>query len=619
MKKLMLLICSVSMFLAGCTSAAVQTSDETIKQGESEKGDASASVDQTTAAADDKNFEPGSALPASYPDTPDGEFEKWCDEFIVEYCQSDYTLAHHYFIHPEAYGIDVSKAPISLGEFVSDEEEKTFDANTYDHLKTFDPEQLSETNRQILEQLIWEYELNVRSDDEKFDYLGQIWTSSGGVQQNLITFFSEYQIYKEEDIEPLLQLIADTPNYAKKALDYSAKQAEMGILQLDYEAVTSACQDVLDGRDDSPVTIELDSEIDALQLDEADAKAYKDKIHAALQDDFFPAFKTLKDGLAALKDQIRPFTGQANMENGKEYYTLLLEYYAGKPIQIDDAISDLNSRLDKLQQDYQKLVREDAHAAGAGLSLETDFDNLADIMPFLEENYARKFPALDAMNYELKPLSKEQSNPDTLAYFVVPPVDSGTRPYEIRYNKEDYGDDPSSFSLYDTFAHEGIPGHMYQSQYNREHFTSTIQYFLDCMGFTEGYATYAAQEAWSWTDANPKELEAYRLNDEFTRYQALLIDLYINGKGMSLEELEEEYGKNIKPLYNQLCSIPALFFSYYYGSAQLFDLKAHAKEKLGDAYSDVAFNNAILQAGSSNFSIVSHNVNAWIEQAKQKK
>ena len=35
-------------------------------------------------------------------------------------------------------------------------------------------------------------------------------------------------------------------------------------------------------------------------------------------------------------------------------------------------------------------------------------------------------------------------------------------------------------------AHEGIPGHMYQTQYDHETFVYPIQYMLNNSGFTEG-------------------------------------------------------------------------------------------------------------------------------------
>lgn len=604
MKKWLMLLCSLTLVFSGCTASPDQASSSAPQNGQEANSDEAVST--------------GEEKPEKEESDEERKFKEWSQTFVQQLCEQDYTTCHNYFEHPEDYGIDISKSSLTLGDFVDPQEIKDFDQETLKTLESFDRDSLSSVNAQILDQLLWEYSLAVRSGDEKFDYIGNIWSSMSGLQSSLVTYFSEYQLYDEKGVEDLIALIEDVPDYVDKAIAYSRKQAELGYLSLDLDSLTEDCEEVLDSQKNSPVTQELDSEVDTLMLDQDKADALKKRIHQALDESFFPSFQTIINEMTLLKDDIKPFSGLADKKNGKEYYEMLLEHYAGEKLDIDDTIDLLNDRMDELTDTFADLMKKDSGAASRGLYLSTDFKNTADIMPFLDEHYSQSFPVLDAMDYELKPLSPEQSSEGVLAYFVVPAIDS-TRPYEIRYNVEDYGDDPSDFQLYDTFAHEGIPGHMYQTQYDHQHFTETIQYFQNCMGFQEGYAVYAAQQAQSWLDLNEKELQAYQLNELYTQYMALVMDLQINGQGMSLEEFTDEYGEGLEAMYNQLSENPGVFFSYYYGNYRIQQLREKAMDALGDRFDEVDFNQALLQAGSVNFDIVEQNIEAYIQSASTKK
>lgn len=605
MKKLFLLLSSFCLLLTACSSSP----------SSSDSSDSSAQT--VFEAAENLPAEGSSAVVEEEPEEPsdeDAKFEEWLNDYVVEICENDYTTAHQYFEHPEDFGIDISKAEITLGTFVATAEDKEFNTRILNELNAFDADALTKTNAQILRQMIWEYDLNERSNDEKYDYIANIWSSMNGVQSNLVTYFSEYQLYSEQDIEPLITLIKDTPNYVSLANEYSKKQAELGYLRVDLDSIIKDCKAVIDNRDDSPVTIELDAEIDSLMLDEDKAKDYKEQIHTALQDNFFPAFQTIIDNMQDLKSKIQPFAGLASQENGKAYYEMLLEYYSGSSSDMEDIKEKILDEMDALNDEFTTLMTDHSEAASRGMYLSTDFEEIAEIMPFLEEHYTQDFPLLKTMDYELKPLSPEQSSEGVLAYFVIPAIDS-TRPYEIRYNVEDYGDDPSDFQLYNTFAHEGIPGHMYQTQFNHQNFTKPAQFFMNCMGFTEGYAVYAAQRSEDWLGLDPYELAAYQINEEYTNYIALLMDLQINGEGMSLEQFNEEYGEGLEALYNQLAENPGIFFAYYFGFYQINALREEAMDEMGDAFDEVAFNQALLKAGSVNFDIVKDNIDAYIQTA----
>lgn len=547
----------------------------------------------------------------------ESSFTDYLNEYVITMAESDYTTMHHFFEHPENYGIDSKKVEVTLGTILPTQEDLDTEKELYDRLKTFDREELSPIQQDIYDQLDYEFELNARGNAEKFDYTGNVWSTMSGVQQSLVNFFSEYELREESDIEPLITLLNDVPHYTQLALDYSKKQAEAGTLMLDYDAVIESIQTVLDAKNDSAVTNELFIEVENLNLSKEKEEQYKKAIQEAMDQSFFPAYETMKSGLTELKEKIQEPAGLASIPNGKEYYELIVQEATGSQDSIETIRSNMEQEVNTIQDKLSLILDENPKLLFQGMMLSTDFDSVEEIMSFLQQNYPQSFPKLETMEYDLQALADDQSQEGIVAYFMQPAVDS-TAKYQIRYNKRDYGDDPTSLSLYQTLAHEGIPGHMYQAQYNKEHFQYTIQYFLSNSGFSEGYATYVENQALKFLDLNKQALNISSYNDLLSNYYVILMDIAINYDGIDLESFKKEFPlfneEGLEAIYAQLADNPGVFLSYYYGYYLISQLRNQAKTEMGDSFDDIEFNNALLESGSVNFEIVKKNIQDYIEK-----
>ena len=543
------------------------------------------------------------------------EFSAFLDRFVLEQCQDDYTTCHSYFENPQAYGIDPAKCDITLGTFFTTQEDVDELQDWLNELLAMDDSDLSKINRQIRQAFIREFELSLELCNEKYEYLGNIWSSDDGIPSLLVTYFSEYRLYSVDDVPYLVKLLEDVPRFVEEGLEFTQKQIEAKTFSIDMDEALDTCESVLKNQKDSAVTSELFAEVDGLYLSESDSKKAKEAIEKALNESFFPAFETMVSGLKAVEKQNKALAGLGSFENGKSYYELLLKSQVGTDETIEELREEIKRAMNDTTDAYRRLLRNNEEAILEAEDPQTSFTSIEEIMPFLEERYPAKFPVVDTMDYEIKPLSDEQSTPGIVAYFVRPCVDS-TRPYEIRYNVRDYGNDPASLEMFDTFAHEGIPGHMYQAQYNKEHYVHIAQYFLDNLSFTEGYATYAANCALEWVNLDKDVLEAYRLMEFYPQYNVLLMDLQINYDGYSKRQFRDVWGEGYEDIYDQLAQNPGVFFSYYYGSLKIMELQAIAEEALSNDYDDVAFNNALLQAGDVDFSIIEENIQDYIDSVR---
>lgn len=543
----------------------------------------------------------------------DEEFESFLDDYVISTCEESYLAAHHYFVHPEDYGVDLSRCKVTLGNFILTSEEKEEIQDRLEKLQGWNPDSLSKTNRQIYQQMLWQTQLDSEMSDPKFDYLTNVWSTTSSVPMNLVSIFTEFQLFEESDLQPLVELIEDVPRYADEAMDYTRKQADLGFFAIQFDETLQSIADTLKTREDSPITHALYEEIESLNLGDQKTAEWKEKVNTALQESFFPAFETMRNELNKLKDKNKPMAGMSSYENGKEYYELLLRSYSGTNLKPDEIRREVQLNAYALLDDYAELT--DKSGGEYTPSPKTSFKNVSEIIPFLEERYPASFPIVDTMDYEIMPLPDEQSTEGICAYFVVPPIDS-TRPYEIRYNRRDYGENASSLDLYHTFAHEGIPGHMYQEQYMHEHATHPVQYMIGNIGVTEAYANYAANQTLAWLNVNENDLKYWELTDGYSNCTILLMDLQINYDGMTRTEFVSSYGEVNAGLYDRLTENPCGFFGYYFGSMELEDLREITQEALGDEFDDVRFNQAILDSFSCNFEIIKDNVQDYIDSVR---
>ena len=521
---------------------------------------------------------------ANTPDKPNEEFTSFCDQIFIETMESDYTTMHQMLENPEDFHIDLSKVEVSLGDFITDNDKEI--KENLNTLHSFDYDSLDHTQKSIYLELEKEWNLELNLNKEEILYNTNVLSSMNGIHEQLITFFSEYTLRNEQDVKDLIVLIKDVPRYFDEMIAYIKKQADMDLLMYDTKSVLNSIQEIVDSREDSSVTSHLMNEIDSLSIDSKED--YKSKVEQVLQNDFFPSYQRLLDTLIQYEDQVIPMTGLYYIKDGKEYYKYIVEQATGTTKSIETIQKELENALDETLKDYLKLSDYET-------SLTTSFTTVEEILSFLNENYKKDFPEVGQMNYEIKALDDDQSTDGVVAYFIIPAIDNSS-PYQIRYNKRDYGKDIEDIEMYTTLAHEGIMGHMYQAQYNLENLDTSIQYLFNSSGLSEGYATYAQLYALKYLD---KDTKACKLENELNFYLTALLDLSIHYDGLTLEELNEQYNMDMSSFYNQIAENPGVFLSYYYGYLQVKQLKDSFKG------SDLQFHTQLLQYGNVYFDVLS--------------
>ena len=132
------------------------------------------------------------------------------------------------------------------------------------------------------------------------------------------------------------------------------------------------------------------------------------------------------------------------------------------------------------------------------------------------------------------------------AYYLTPPIDDMERNIIYINGKNT----PDNLTLYTTLAHEGYPGHLYQTVYSQlylnQNNASHIRYLLHYGGFVEGWAYYVENLSYSYARDQVKDnayasayYEACRLNRNIHLCLYSLIDIAIHYDGATQEQIQK--------------------------------------------------------------------------------
>lgn len=153
-------------------------------------------------------------------------------------------------------------------------------------------------------------------------------------------------------------------------------------------------------------------------------------------------------------------------------------------------------------------------------------------------------------------------------------------------------------------AHEGVPGHHLQLSIVRLN-PNPIRWIFQDNCLVEGWAMYAEEVFWRRGGLGDSPVTSYRTLASYRgRIRRVVYDVNIERGDWTLQQAAD-YKRNTAPGKGRVdedimrsINWPAQLIGYFTGKMQLMDLRRAYREKLGAAYSDRAFNDAVLAEGS---------------------
>lgn len=556
------------------------------------------------------------------------KFDEFIQQEFVSAMESDYTTAHVFLQHPENFGINPENIQVSLGtrpdetdwDQVMEQQQKS-----YDEFNSFDRELLTPQQQDIYDTYKYQMDLTIALNDEKFDYYSQIFGSMSGLQFQLPTLFSDWELRNEQDVKDLVILMSDVKPYVDSALEYTKKQEAQGLLMADLQSVIDYCSGIIEEGENSSVLAAIYENIDALGLDTAAAQMYKDQIKDEFNSSFIPAYEAMRDTMIQLQSGQNNEQGLAHFEYGKAYYELLLQQSIGSTKSVEEIRTMMVEEFENHLMNLQTLLINHMDIMEPLLTGElpqTPYTSYEEILDHIQQNMSKDFPQISDLSYNIRNMGEDMASTSGIAaYFNIPSLD-GESTKQMRVNP--LIGDISAVSTYTTVAHEGFPGHMYQYAYAYENLESPYMKALsDSSAYVEGYAVYAQYESTKYLeDMDQALLDAYRENELATYCAIILSDIGIHYDGWSLDEFTQYFNsigfaideENAKMQYMQLQANPCAFEPYYVGYHEIAAMKEDAQEALGDLFTDQEFNEALLESGVAPFSVVQRHISDYIER-----
>ena len=299
--------------------------------------------------------------------------------------------------------------------------------------------------------------------------------------------------------------------------------------------------------------------------------------------------------------------GVCNFEKGKEYYELLVYSETG----CDDSIDELYERIENQCMDdlmaCSILYSKDPSIITKSSNLKWEFESPDSALVTLQDKILEDFPEPPETTYEINYIDSALEEFLSPAFYIVAPVDNYTE--NVIYINNGYIS--SDLYAFTTLAHEGYPGHLYQTVMTYTYDYPDVRSILNYSGYVEGWATYVEMISYGYADVNPSISSFLSHNQAATLSLYAASDIGIHYYGWTEEDMLEfwsGYGISdeevIKEITQLILSEPGNYLKYYVGYIEFLELKDYAKDSFEDDYSDLEFHRAILDIGPAPFHII---------------
>lgn len=552
--------------------------------------------------------------------TSEADFQNFLQNLFQKEVTSN-TLSLHYTLADPA-SAKITQYPVTFGEITAEQEAAKMASleNIKKDLQAYDTSAMSTSARMTYDVL--KDSINRSMELSSYYYYNELLSSTNGVQSEYPILLAEYAFYSKKDVDDYLTLLSQYDTYFKQVCDFEKEKAKRGFFMNETAAnhLIEQCRAFIpDDCEKSFWETTFFERLNKISLSKKEKTAYKNQNHEILQEHVYPAYHNLIAVLKALKNKGKNPRGLCYFEDGKKYYQLLVKSSTGsnRPIQElqemvekqrDASLSELSALKSVLMKStfstYIKRKNNTNKSDASNLLLDKSPE---DMLEHLKTEIQPAFPTPPHTDYTVKNVSKKLENFLSPAFYLTAPIDRFTENC-IYINP---GSNYDKLGLFTTLAHEGYPGHMYQTVYSYSKKLSPLRYLLYHGGYTEGWATYVEMLSFQYAGFDKNTARALMLNQDATLSLYATIDMGVHFSGWTFADTASflgSYGVTdvsvISNIYQTIIENPANYLKYYIGYLEFLSLKEKADTHYGKNFSELRFHTAILDMGSAPFYIL---------------
>ena len=540
-----------------------------------------------------------------------GSFSEFCTTLFREEMKSNTMNLHFTLKDPKAAGIDSYE--ITLGSLSGDSPHNQARQlkKLSEELKKYSHRSLKGKDR-LTCRLLSDY-ISRQQNLAAYPYYDEPLTPSGGVTSQLPVLLAEYTFRNTRDIKDYLGLLSQMDTYFLGILDYEQKKADAGLFMSDEAClkVIEGCEVFTEHPDDNFLIDTFSNRLNAMDgLTDTQKNAYLKQHSKVLSDHVIPAYSQMIKGLTMLLGRGHNNWGLCNFPEGKAYYEAVVSADTG----CDDSVEDLFSQIAKARREdlmfCQNLLEQNPKLASQSPKPDAALKEENAMLSRLQKEILTDFPAPPQTEVEICHVDPALSEYLAPAFYITAPID------DISHNRIYINDAKNDTDIYyfTTLAHEGYPGHLYQTICTSSYGAPEVLSLLNYPGYTEGWATYTEMQAFYYAGLNPDLASLLQHNQAATLSLYATADIGIHYFGWEKEKnaaFWSEYGVDdtatVKRITDLILEEPGNYLKYYVGYLKFRQMREQLALE-NKSFSVSAFHEAILRTGPSPFSVLEETV-----------
>lgn len=540
-----------------------------------------------------------------------GSFSEFCTTLFREEMKSNTMNLHFTLKDPKAAGIDSYE--ITLGSLSGDSPHNQARQlkKLSEELKKYSHRSLKGKDR-LTCRLLSDY-ISRQQNLAAYPYYDEPLTPSGGVTSQLPVLLAEYTFRNTRDIKDYLGLLSQMDTYFLGILDYEQKKADAGLFMSDEAClkVIEGCEVFTEHPDDNFLIDTFSNRLNAMDgLTDTQKNAYLKQHSKVLSDHVIPAYSQMIKGLTMLLGRGHNNWGLCNFPEGKAYYEAVVSADTG----CDDSVEDLFSQIAKARREdltfCQNLLEKNPKLASQSPKPDAALKEENTMLSRLQKEILTDFPAPPQTEVEICHVDPVLSEYLAPAFYITAPID------DISHNRIYINDAKNDTDIYyfTTLAHEGYPGHLYQTICTSSYGAPEVLSLLNYPGYTEGWATYTEMQSFYYAGLDPDLASLLQHNQAATLSLYATADIGIHYFGWKKEKIAafwSEYGVDdtatVKRITDLILEEPGNYLKYYVGYLKFRQMREQLALE-NKSFSVSAFHEAILRTGPSPFSVLEETV-----------
>lgn len=551
------------------------------------------------------------------------DFDEFCSEWFSLNVQGDTLTLHYTISSPSSYNIDDYN--ISPGSISSTQYEIFYNEleNLKNELAQFDYEKLN-SQGQLTYDVFMDYIDTELSARELYYYSTALGPVTGIPSQYPI-IFAEYSFNCERDITDYLELLKQFDRLFEDILNFENEKAceGFGLSDRMLEDVINVCNTYTSDIENSFLISTFNEKTDGLStLSDEKKEYYKELNRNIVTCDFVSAYTDLINGLRKLQGSGRNDSGLCWYEDGREYYDYLVKSRVCSSYETDELLSLIEKQINSQLMQLSSLLTIDESLINDWNSFSFNLTRPEEILEDLKIKIQADYPEIPDTSYTIKNVDKSMEEILSPAFYLTPQIDNlSDNVIYVNYGSRNI----SGSSLYPTLAHEGYPGHLYQTVYYLNSCGVPARTLLNFKGYTEGWATYSEYESYKMCDTeNPRLCEARMLNSAIILGVYAMLDININYNYFTLEDTKNLISKYfsgvsdeaVENIFYAIIEEPANYLSYYGGYLEISLLRSEAEASLGEDFNLKEFHEFILDMGECSFTVIRKYFPEWLEKQR---